>query len=132
MARSGSGRGDRVDARAVDGLEYDTFYQCGVLEVAQTKTSKLKRISLVIGRTRRSCWFLKFADHMAMSKHRLTYNSESGGCWLFPELQSVKTVSKKLTSYHTAVTEENGLQKFKSVGVQLPDGMCAGGICPGG
>ena len=62
----------------------------------------------------------------------MLYDADSGGCWLFPELQAVKSPNKKLSSYLSAVSIEAGIKTYKDVAVQLPEGVCAGGIRPGG
>eukprot|EP00966_Prymnesium_polylepis_P268207 6196095-Prymnesium_polylepis.1 len=54
--------------------------------------------------------------------------------FLFPDLQTVKSPSKKLGEYMTSVLpkEQGGLAKYKDIAVStLPKGMSAGGVRPG-
>eukprot|EP00966_Prymnesium_polylepis_P161123 3723381-Prymnesium_polylepis.1 len=96
------GRGGETAYMHLDGLEWDPFYDCPYAEIAQTKTSKVKKVAFVAGVDRRHCWFLKLGDYLALRGHKFMH-TPGEALWLFPELHDVASASKKLGDYITAV-----------------------------
>jgi hypothetical protein len=57
-----AGRSGEVAALTYDGMAYDPHFQCLYIEVPQWKTSKYKKIALIVGADRHCCWFTSWAD----------------------------------------------------------------------
>jgi hypothetical protein len=69
------------------GLQWDYHFKCVFIEVYQSKTSKMKLISFIVGRDRHSCWFLAYADYMIGATSNAIYSPDEPA-WLIPELQT--------------------------------------------
>ena len=65
-----AGRSGEAGWITFDSLDWDKFFRAGVVQVAQTKTSKAKLILLIAGADRHSCWMLDFGDFLATQQKR--------------------------------------------------------------
>lgn len=60
------GRAGEAAYLHLDGLEWDDEFQCAMMQVAQTKVSKLKVAPMGAGIDRHSCWLVCLSDFLAL------------------------------------------------------------------
>ena len=130
-----AGRGGEAGWLHLDQIEWDDELDNTFVTIAQTKTSKMKKSAIVVGACRHSCWYLKLADYLINYKHRPAQNEEAP-TWLFPEVQQVKSPSKKLADYMKSVTIGADGKAINSTYAKvaidsLPSGICAASIRAG-
>ena len=114
-------------------VSYDEFFEAHICDIAQTKTSKVKKIAIVAGADRRCDFYLKLGDALALNANRPIHNPGEP-YYLFPELHAVAQPSRKIGSYIKSIypVSDGGAVKYTSVAVgDLPAGLCAGSIRPG-
>ena len=124
--RSG-GRASEAGWLNWDNIYWDDFFECAFIDVLQTKVAKLKKIALIAGNCRQSCWFLDLADHLALGSQSEYKVDEAS--WLFPELQAVKQPGTKLGSWMKALVI-GGSTEYDPCD-ELPVDICAGSVRPG-
>ena len=73
-------------------MQYDSFFQCVVLQCMQTKVSKMKLVPLIVGYARDACWLLAYADELVLNSKFVYDPNES--CWLLPEVHGANSGTK--------------------------------------
>ena len=128
-----AGRSGEVAALTYDGMAYDPHFQCLYIEVPQWKTSKYKKIALIVGADRHCCWFTSWADMLVsqagcMPMPQAERADGDYALWLFPELSPdfTKSAGTKLGSWIQALCKD-GQAKYKQWWIEaLPQGVSAG------
>ena len=108
-----AGRSSEVAWTTVDGMQWDDHFKCVIIEVPQGKAGKVKLIMLLVGLTAHDCWFIDFADYLAIGPRLL--HDDDGANWLMPHLQDRATPARVLGRYVKEVFEH----------------LSAGGVRPG-
>jgi hypothetical protein len=116
----------------VDGLEWDSYFQCVFAQVPQLKTSKVRMVALTAGVNRKCCWVTDFGDYLATRPPRHVWDPTKPD-WLVPELRKTDTPGTTIGSFLKALEVDTGATRYQHVAVpDLPPGCTAGGIRPGG
>ncbi len=80
-----AGRSGEVSCLSWTAMQWDDENQCVFTQWIQKKTSKTKFVVFMAGANRQLCWFLRVADHFAVSRGGPTYE-EGKVDWTFPSL----------------------------------------------
>ena len=129
LLRRAAGRSSEVAWVTWDGIKWDPLFQTPIIEIAQTKVSKMKLIALVAGRDRHSDFLLNMADFLVRNGTGPPYLADSPA-WLFPDLQAMKSPGEKMGRYVKDL-RPGGAREYASHPAKLPDAPTAGGIRPG-
>jgi len=82
-------------------MEYDANFKGVFCELAEPKTSKVKVVAFLAGATKDGCWYLDFADFMALqNKSVFDYETDM---WLIPDLHTTESPGTKLGTYIKAM-----------------------------
>ena len=114
-----------------DSLMHDKLLDSPVIELLQSKSSKMKHSIFVAAPHRHACWLVDFGDVLVLDCGKTLYNTGEP-CWLLPDLQS--GAGSKLSTYVKAIQKSgNGaLQRYAHVAIDsLPIDPTAAGLRPG-